>query len=73
MVDINNVLVSLSHMNDLKVTYTNGFHVNSAITAVDRIFLDENSSWRDDSSFMRAAQPVIDEKALIPNQITLID
>jgi hypothetical protein len=67
MLDLNRTLSMLSHMNDLKVTYTNGFHVNTAITNTDSIFLDETVSLRDYHSFICSAQPIIDEKALIPN------
>lgn len=33
--DLNKVLGLLSHTNDIKVTYTNGFHVNTALTRTD--------------------------------------
>jgi len=30
----------MSHQQDLKVTFNNGFHVNFAITAIDRTPID---------------------------------
>ena len=71
--DISRTLSLLSHQEDVKVTYTNGFHVNTAVTRTEQVFLDETASWRDLPSFLLCAQPVIDEKALIPNQLTMIE
>ncbi len=45
--DLNKALGLLSHTNDIKVTYTNGFHVNTALTRTDQIFLDDSPAWRD--------------------------
>lgn len=39
-IDINEVVTRLSRLDDAKVTYTNGFHVNLAYTKTDRINLD---------------------------------
>lgn len=62
----------MSHHRDLKVTYLNGFHVNQAITAIDRINLEAGSLNRDYDSFFKATQPVIDEEALNPPEFNLI-
>ena len=32
----------LSHQDDSKVTFSNGFHVNSSITTIHRVSLEEN-------------------------------
>jgi len=34
-IELNKVLITLYHMNDIKVTYTNGFHVNTSLTRTD--------------------------------------
>jgi regulator of replication initiation timing len=39
---LRNTLTHLSHNDDLKVTYTNGYHVNAAVTHTSRILLDES-------------------------------
>jgi len=36
------VIQKMSHQNDLKVAYDNGFHVNYAITALGRVQIDNN-------------------------------
>ena len=66
-IDLNKVLSMLFHMNDIKVTYTNGFHVSTSLTRTDQIFLDEAPTRRDYENFMKSCQPVINEKALVPN------
>ncbi len=35
IIDIGRTLTLLSHQDDIKVTYTNGFHVNTAVTKTD--------------------------------------
>ena len=35
VLDLNNTLIKLNHMDDVKATYTNGFHVNTAFTRTD--------------------------------------
>ena len=62
----------LSHQEDQKVTYTNGFHVNHAVTCPERIPLDENVFRPDYENFFKACQPVIDEQALNPTEFTLL-
>jgi len=37
---LNRVIQDLSHQHDLKVTYSNGFHVNYSISAIERVPLD---------------------------------
>lgn len=61
------ILAKLSHLDESKVTYTNGFHVNTALTGTSSIWIDENSSQRDYSNIFKCMQPVVDEKALIPS------
>ena len=48
-------------MDDTKVTYTNGYHVNLATTSMSRVSLDDNAHRVDYNNFFLAAQPVIDE------------
>lgn len=62
----------MSHQQDLKLTYLNGFHVNQAITALDRINLEATSIDVEYDSFFKATQPVIDEEALNPPEFNLI-
>jgi hypothetical protein len=52
---INDAITKLSHIDDVKVTYTNGFHVNTALTKSDRINVDENCLMQDYDNFFRAA------------------
>jgi hypothetical protein len=66
------MLRHLSHQDDLKVTFSNGFHVNAAITATNRISLDENIYKQDYDNFFKATQPVIDEEGLSPPEFTLL-
>lgn len=54
------------------MTYTNGFHVNLAITKTNRINLEENCFRPDFDNFFKACQPVIDEEGLNPTEFTLI-
>jgi len=72
MHQVREVLRLLTHRDDQKVTYTNGFHVNHAITNTDRIPLDENAVRPDYDNFMKAVQPVIDEEAMNPTEFTLL-
>ena len=64
--------MGLSHQQDLKVTYLNGFHVNYSITALDRTNLENNCLNPDFDSFFRATQPVVDENALNPPEFNLV-
>jgi len=43
-----------SHMDESKVTYNNGFHVNTAVTNTSRISLETNCINPDYSSFFIA-------------------
>ena len=52
--DLNIMLSHLTHTTDVKPTYTNGFHVNTALTRSDQIFLDDTSYWRDHTIFMKS-------------------
>jgi len=51
---IKSTLRNLSHKDDLKVTFSNGFHVNAAITSTTRISLDENVFKQDYDNFFKA-------------------
>ena len=62
----------LTHRDDEKVTYTNGFHVNHAVTSTNRMSLDENPFRPDYDNFFKAVQPVIDEEGLNPTEFTLL-
>lgn len=62
----------LSHQDDQKITYTNGFHVNQSVTATERIALDENTFRPDYDNFFKAVQPVIDEEAMNPTEFILL-
>ena len=59
--------MSLSHFDDTKITYTNGFHVNNSITRVSQSHLDESNTKFDYNLWQRSVQPVIDENALAPS------
>ena len=39
---INEVIKNLSHQQDIKVTYFNGFHINSAITNLLKVNVESN-------------------------------
>jgi hypothetical protein len=62
----------LSHQSDLKVTYSNGFHVNFAITALDRLNLESSNFNQEYDSFFKATQPIIDEESLNPTEFNLV-
>ena len=62
-----------SHLDDTKVTYTNGYHVNLATTSMKRVSLDESVHRTDYSQFFLAAQPVIDEQGLNPPEFNLVN
>jgi hypothetical protein len=70
---INDLLNLFSHMDNTKVTYTNGYHVNLATTSMSRISLDESVHRCDYSQFFLASQPVIDEQGLNPPEFNLIN
>ena len=40
ILSINEMIYKLSHQNDMKITYNNGFHVNYAITSIDRVSVE---------------------------------
>jgi hypothetical protein len=63
---INDTFKNLSHLDDMKITYTNGFHVNTALTKTSRLRIDENFYSQDFDQWVRAIQPTIDENALSP-------
>lgn len=56
----------------MKITYNNGYHVNYAITSPERMFLDANTFNPDYDNFFKTTQPVIDEDALNPPEISLV-
>ena len=70
--EIKEVLRRLSHRSDEKVTYTNGFHVNQAVTSTDKVYIDENHFSPDYDNFFKCAQPIIDEEAINPTEFTLL-
>ena len=72
MSQLKELLRVLTHRDDEKVTYSNGFHVNHAVTASRRISLDENVYRPDYDNFFKAVQPVIDEEAINPMEFTLL-
>lgn len=69
---INELIQNLSHQQDLKMTYSNGFHVNRAITALDRLDLEAGCYNQEYDSFFKATQPIIDEEALNPPEYNLV-
>lgn len=60
------------HSDESKVTYNNGFHVNTAVTSTSRLSLDNNIFRQDYNSFFCATLPVIDEQGLNPAEFNLI-
>lgn len=62
----------ISHQDDLKITYANGFHVNSAITSTSKIPIERSVYSVDYDSYFKATQPVIDEAGMVPPEFTLI-
>ncbi len=42
MHEIRHTIKLLNHQEDTKITFKNGFYINTAITATSRISLDEN-------------------------------
>lgn len=54
------------------MTYLNGFHVNVAITALERVNVDQNVYRQDYDNFFKATQPLIDEEALNPTEFNLV-
>ena len=72
MHQIRELMRKLCHRDDEKVSYTNGFHVNHAITSTGRISLDESLYRPDYDNFFKMVQPVIDEEALNPTEFTLL-
>ena len=40
ILSINEMIYKHSHHNDMKITYNNGFHVNYAITSIDRVSVE---------------------------------
>ena len=72
MVEIRELCRKMSRQDEYKVTYTNGFHVNQAVTTTRRICIDENPFRPDFDNFFKCAQPIIDEEALNPSEFTLL-
>ena len=64
--------MGLSHQQDLKVTYLNGFHVNYAVTNLTRANLEKNCLSPDYDNFFKATQPIIDEENLNPPEFNLL-
>jgi len=54
MIEVRNALKLLTHQEDMKITYTNGFHINLAVTSINRITLDENMYRPDYVNFFKA-------------------
>lgn len=69
---INEAILALSHQQDLKVTFHNGFHVNYALTAKQRVPIDSSVYHQDYDNFFRASQPIVDESALDPPVFNLV-
>lgn len=42
ILSINDTFKQMSHLDDVKITYTNGFHVNLSITKTRSLNIDEN-------------------------------
>lgn len=72
MQSIEELISLLQHTDEYKVTYNNGFHVNTAVTSTGRISLDNNIHRQDYNSFFCATQPIIDEQGLNPPEFNLI-
>lgn len=62
----------MTRQDEAKITYTNGFHVNLALTKTSNVSLDEHVFRQDYTNFFRAAQPVINEEGLNPTEFTLV-
>lgn len=69
---LNDLLSYFCHTDDTKVTYTNGYHVNQAVTLTSRAPVDNTVHRPDYDNFFRAAQPVIDEQGLSPPEFNLV-
>lgn len=69
---INEVIQKLTQHRDIKVTYSNGFHVNRAVTAIDRVDLEASCHSPEYASFFQATLPIIDEVALNPPEFNLV-
>lgn len=69
---INSLYKMFSRMDETKVTYMNGFHVNQATTSLSRISLDETTHKPDYVNFFLATLPVIDEQSLNPNEFNIV-
>ena len=69
---IKDLLKSMTHQTDQKITYTNGFHVNQAVTSAHKIDLAESPYRPGYDNFFKCAQPIIDEEALNPTEFTLL-
>ena len=54
------------------MTFDNGFHVNYALTAKERVLIDADIFQQDYDNFFKATQPIIDEEALNPPVYNLI-
>lgn len=49
------VIRNLSHQQDLKLTFSNGFHVNTAVTASERLNIDTGCHSQDYEGFLQCA------------------
>ena len=47
LITINDFLKNLTSIDEMKITYTNGFHVNTALTKTLSINIDETSAMQD--------------------------
>jgi hypothetical protein len=72
MHEIRHAIKLLTHQEDTKITFTNGFHINTAVTATSRISLDENCYRPDYNNFYKCTQPVIDEQGINPAEFNLL-
>ena len=55
IIEVKDVLRHLSQRSDEKVTYTNGFHVNQAVTGLEKVYIDENQFSPDYDNFFKCA------------------
>lgn len=69
---INEVINLFQRTDEFKVTYSNGFHVNTAVTSTNKLSLLNNVYRPDYNSFFCATLPVIDENGLNPTEFNLI-
>lgn len=73
--EINHVCELLRHLTnteDVKVTLSNGFHVNRSVSSIDRLDLEGPIMTPEYSQYFKASQSIIDEEALNPPEYNLI-